>query len=560
MMLCLFALSLSLPVSSQSKRKKGDDKVYLDHADELMFDQYRKPGVQIVKGHVRFRYQDTTLSCDSAYFNQQRNTFQAFGHVNMKKRGGITLTCDRATYDGTMELVQARQHVVLTQPGRSLHCDSLDYNTGIDYVHFFGGDGGRLVSGKTSVVSQRGEYYFDTHESNFYEHVVMRSPDYTIETDHLNYNTETEQAHVVGPSVIRGKNGEVVNTEDGYYNSKTDHMELVGHSTITSKEREVEGDSLNYNNTTGDSEGFGHVKIVDKAGNRVVTGDHLFYNEKTHQGDGYGNVVYVDMKNKNSLTAETVHYTDSAAVAYGRPVAKDFSEKDTLFLHADTIRMYTYHIDTDSVYRKVHCYPNVRAYRQDVQAVCGLLVFNSKDSCMSMYDEPITWSDDRQLLGDSIKAYMNDSTLREAYVLGNALSIEKMKDGEHYNQVASREMRVFFVDGKLRRSEAIGNVLSVYYPEEEKDSSLIGLNYMETDTMRMFLTPERKLEKIWVSKPEGTLYPVTQVPPGKDRLPGFAWYDYVRPLDKFDIFRTVPRRGERKVERRLVAKAPRQVL
>lgn len=545
-LLCLFSLSVLLPVTAQNRRKKGDDKVYLDHADELTFDQFRRPGVQIVKGHVRFRYQDTNLSCDSAYFNQDRNTFQAFGHVNMKKRGGITLTCERATYDGSMELVQARQNVVLTQPGRSLRCDSLDYNTGTEYAYYFGGNGGKLVSGKTSVVSRRGEYYFDTHESNFFEEVVMRSPEYTIETDHLNYNTATEQAHVIGPSVIRGKNGELVNTEDGYYNSKTDRMELFGHSTLTTKERDVEGDSLNYNNTTGDSEGRGHVKLVDKTGNRVVTGDHLQYNEKTHRGDGWGNVVYVDMKNKNSLTAEVVHYTDSEAIAYGRPVVKEFSEKDTLFMHSDTIRLYTYHYDTDSVYRRVLCYPNVRAYRQDIQAVCGLLVFNSKDSCMTMYEEPVTWSDDRQLFGDSIKAYMNDSTIREAYVYSNAMSIEKMRDGQHYNQVSAREMRSFFEDGKMRRSEVIGNVLSVYFPEEERDSSLIGLNYMETDTMRMFLSPERRLEKIWVSKPEGTLYPVTQIPPGKDRLPGFAWYDDLRPVDKDDIFRVATRQSSRK--------------
>ena len=34
------------------KRKAVDEKVYLDHADELKYDQGLKPGVQIVKGHV----------------------------------------------------------------------------------------------------------------------------------------------------------------------------------------------------------------------------------------------------------------------------------------------------------------------------------------------------------------------------------------------------------------------------------------------------------------------------------------------------------------------------
>ena len=560
MVLCLFALSLMLPVSAQQRKKKGDEKVYLDHADELRFDQFAMPGVQIVKGNVKFRYQDTQLTCDSAYFNQDQNTFRAFGHVRMKKSGGITLTCNRARYDGRMELVQARQNVVFTQPGRSLTCDSLDYNSGTEYAHYFGGSGGRLVSGQNSVVSKRGEYYVDRHEANFYEEVVMKSPKYTIETDNLYYNTETEEAHITGPSVIRGKNGEVVNTSDGYYYSKEDRMELTGRSTIVSKERDVEGDNLVYSSKSGESEGHGNVKVVDKVNDRVVTGDYLRFNEKTNAGEGEGNVVYVDNKNKHSLTAGWVHYTDSMAVAYGEPLMKEFSEKDTLYARSDTIRMHAYHLNTDSVYRKVYCYNNVRAYRKDLQAVCGLLVFNSQDSCMTMHRDPIVWSDERQLLGDSIKAYMNDSTVREAYVFGNTLSVELTRDRQHYNQVAAKEMRAFFEGGKLRRNEAIGNVLSVFFPEEERDSSFVGLNYMETDTLRMYLSPERKLEKIWVSKPEGTLYPMTQIPPGKDRLPNFAWYDYIRPLDKDDLLRRVGKEDKPVLQRRAVMLPPRQVV
>ena len=543
MVLCLFVFSVALPAGAQRKKTKGDGKVYLDHADILSADQFVKPDVQVAKGNVRFRYNDTQLTCDSAYFNQVRNTFQAFGHVHMRKRGGINLTCVRAYYDGNAQLVQARQNVVLTQPGRSLRCDSLDYNTATEYANFFGGNGGHLRTEKATIDSRRGEYYFDTHEANFYENVVMRSPKYTINTDNLNYNTSSDIAHVTGPSTIRGRNGEVIKTNDGYYYSKYDRMELTGYSTITSKERDVEGDNLKYNSSTGESEGHGNVRYVDKIGDRVVTGDNLFYNDKTREGRGSGNVIYVDNKNRNSLIADQVFYTDSAAIAHGSPLVKDYSQGDTLFMASDTIRMEAFHLNTDSVYRKVYCYNNVRAYRTDVQAVCDLLIFNSKDSCMTMYRDPIVWTGNRQLLGDSIKAYMNDSTVREAYVLGNALGIELMFDGKHYNQISSKEMRAYFTDGKLRRNEAIGNVLSLYYIMEEKDSSLLYLNYMECDTMRMYISAERKTEKIWGANPNAMMYPLTQVPPGKDRLLGFAWYDYVRPKDKHDLYRRV-RKGE----------------
>mgnify|MGYP002860257568 CR=1 FL=1 len=71
LILCLFAFGISMPAEAQKRKKKVDEKVYLDHADELRYDEFKMPGVQIVKGKVRFHYQDTKLDCDSAYFNQK---------------------------------------------------------------------------------------------------------------------------------------------------------------------------------------------------------------------------------------------------------------------------------------------------------------------------------------------------------------------------------------------------------------------------------------------------------------------------------------------------------
>ena len=92
------------------------------------------------------------------------------------------------------------------------------------------------------------------------------------------------------------------------------------------------------------------------------------------------------------------------------------------------------------------------------------------------------------------------------------------------------------MDGKIRKSVAFGNVRAIYYPVDDKDSSLIGLNYTETDTMKMYMTPERKLERIWMPKATGTLYPMTQIPPNKMKLHVFAWFDKIRPVDKDDVF------------------------
>lgn len=87
----------------------------------------------------------------------------------------------------------------------------------------------------------------------------------------------------------------------------------------------------------------------------------------------------------------------------------------------------------------------------------------------------------------------------------------------------------------MKMTEAIGNVQTVYYMTNDKDSSLVGLNYLETDTMRMYLGAARKLDKIWTNKFTSTMYPITQVI-AKYKLPNFAWFEDLRPTDKNDIF------------------------
>ena len=507
LILCLFGFCLvqamQAPRKKHKKRPEGE-RVYLLHADELRYDMFgRNPDAQIVKGKVSFMHQGGHLTCDSAYFYQGTNSVKAFGHVHYRQGDTLSLTCERAEYDGMMQMMHARRNVVLHHRRQTLKTDSLDFDRLYNMANFF--DGGTLIDGKDRLVSDWGEYHTETREAKFVFNVKLRSGKDVVTTDTLYYDVPTSTAHMVGPSkIVSGSS--VVHTADGYYDTKTDKAKLFGRSTLVDKDKSITGDSLYY--------------------------------VKNGESTGYGNVVYVDKKNKNSLTCNYLRYNEKTGMGFAtkRPVAIDYSQKDTLWMHSDTMRIYTYHINTDSVYRKVHAYPHVRAFRNDMQAICDSLVFNSKDSCMTMYKDPVIWNANRQMLGEEIRAYMADSTIRFAHVIGQALAIEQMPDSVHYNQITSSEMKSYFEKGEMKMTEAIGNVQTVYYMTNDKDSSLVGLNYLETDTMRMYLGAARKLDKIWTNKFTSTMYPITQVPPAKYKLPNFAWFEDLRPTDKNDIF------------------------
>lgn len=506
--LCLFGLCLLQAVASPRKkgpRKKSDERVYLIHADEMFYDQFgNNPMAQIVKGHVAFRHQGARLTCDSAYFFQESNSVKAFGHVFLKQGDTLSLACERALYDGQAQMMEARQNVVLHHRRQVLRTDSLNFDRLYNNAYFF--EGGTLIDGKDRLISDWGEYNTDTRQAVFCYNVKLKSASRLISTDTLYYDVKTSVAHVVGPNSRITSGQSVIDTQDAYYDTHTDKAQLFSRSTV-----------------------------VDK--NRTITGDSLYY-VKDGESRGYGNVIYVDRDHKNALTCGYLRYNEKTGMGFATrdPVAKEFSQKDTLYVHSDSMKIYTFNINTDSVYRKVHAFHKVRAYRTDMQAVCDSMVFDSQDSCMTMYRDPIVWNGNRQLLGEQIKVYMNDSTVRRADVIGQALSVELMGDSVHYNQVSSKEMKAFFVDGDVRRTEAIGNVQAVYFPISDKDSAIIGLNYTETDTMRMFMSPKRELEKIWMPKATGTLYPLTQIPPSKLKLSNFAWFDDIRPKSKDDIF------------------------
>lgn len=496
------------PVRKRSQRKKTqavqqEKRVYLVHADKLYYDQYRNDGAQVLVGRVHFRHVGANLYCDSAHFYEQTNSFEAFGHVKMQQGDTLRLTSDYAYYDGNDQLAQARHNVVLKHRRTTLYTDSLDYDRLYSFGNFF--EGGKLVDGKSTLTSDWGEYHTDTKIAMFYYDVRLKDDKMFLTTDSLHYDTRTSRAHIIGPSHIDSGSSHIY-SENGYYNTRTEESELFGRS------------------------------VVEDQG-RTLVGDSVFHNAKNGTNYAYWNVILTDTVNKTMLTGDYCEYNDSTgyAMATKRAVAVDFSQKDSLFMHADTFKIYTFNNKTDSVYREMHAYNKVRAWRTDVQAVCDSLVYTSQDSCMTMYRDPIVWNQGQQLFGELIKVYMKNNKLDWAHVIGQAFSTEQMPDTVHFNQVSSREMKAFFQDGQMRETQAIDNVQVVYYPVDDSDSTLIGLNYTETPMLKMFLE-NRKMKRIWMEKPKGTLYPMTQIPPEKYFLPQYAWFDYIRPLSKQDIF------------------------
>ena len=476
LVLCLFGLCVARSVQPAGRRQvqaADDNRVYLLHADVLRYDRFKNPDAQILNGNVAFLHQGATLYCDSAHFYEASNSFEAFGHVKMYQGDTLSLFSDYAYYDGNDQMAEARYNVVLKHRKATLYTDSLNYDRLYNVGYFF--EGGKLVDKDSELTSDWGEYYTETKQAVFNFDVQLRNKKFFLTSDTLYYDTGTSVAHAVGPSDITSGDSHIY-TEDGYYDTNLERARLFARSVMTDKGKLMVGDSVFHDSREGTSEAFSNVVYIDSLNKNKMTCDYYWYNENT----GYG-------------------------MATKRAVAIDYSQKDSLYMHADTFKIFTYNIDTDSAYRKIHAYNKVRAYRVDVQAVCDSLVYNSKDSCLTMYRDPIVWNNSQQLLGEEIRVYMKDSTINRAHVVGQALSVEQLPDSVNYNQVSSDEMFAFFRNGEIYEADANDNVLIVYYPVDDSDSSLIGLNYTETTQLKVFIE-NRKMQKVWMPKAEGTLF------------------------------------------------------
>ena len=528
--------------------------------------------ISILKNNVKLTTNDgNVLYADNGKYNSDTHFMQAWDNVKIVDKDKNELYCDRGDYNSDTKLAHCFDNVkAVDTKNNVITCDRGDYNTDTKLMHCFdnvrltdkdnnvllceeGEYDGRtgLAKFRTNVVlndkdggklvCEHGTYNSNTKLADFYENVRINKPDGKGEiiTSHVVYNTDTEIAYIDSEANITGADGEFIYTTRGEYNTKTGMADLLDRSYIIKDGRRIDGDKLRTykDEETGHTidEAIGNVIISDPVNQFGLTGDRCVRVEETGYDKAFGNVVITDSVNKCHVLAQHCEYDENAGYAMATDSAEViyYYYQDTVYVHSDTMKVFTYNINTDSVYRDLYAYRRVRMFRNDVQGVCDSLVHHALDSCTYMYGQPIIWNANQQVFGEEIRVYNNDSTIDWVHVINQAMTIEKV-DSVSYNQVQAKEMFSYFKHGEIDHNEAKGNVYVTYFIDED-DGTRIGMNYTETTELKMFLE-NKKVKKVWMPAATGTMYPPLKIPESKRYLPAFAWFDYIRPKDKDDVF------------------------
>ena len=500
---CLLFISSNLLLGMQSNTpssNQGVTRVYAEYADSTVFEKDNNPDVHILMGNVVFRHDSTYMFCDSAYLYNENNSLEAFSNVRIEQGDTLFIYGDYLIYEGNLNLAKMRYDVRMENHNITLFTDSFNYDRNINVGYYF--DGGLMVDSLNELSSIYGQYSPDTKIATFKDSVTLLNPQFTLKSDTLKYNTIDRIATILGPTVIESDSGTIHST-NGWYHTETGRSTLYDRSTV-----------------------------VTKDGTKRITADTLFYNRDIGFGEAFSNMVIDDTTRKVILMGHYGYYDELKDFAFATDSAQfiEYSQKDSLFLHADTLQMQTIGEE-----REIKAFHGVRIYRVDLQAVCDSLQFNTKDSTLYLYRNPILWNTGYQITGDTIQILFNDSTLERVNVLDRSFAMEK-KDTTYYNQIKGKNLTAFFKEGELAQIEVEGNTESIYYPIEEKGVEFLGRNKTESTYMTIYIENRKPVKILWWPSPVAEMVPIPDLSPESKFLKEFVNYDYLRPQSKDDIF------------------------
>lgn len=513
-------------------------RIFLEHADVLH--KQDRDSFMVLSGTVHFSKGAMQMYCDSAHYYPTSESMDAFGNVRMQQGDTLFIYADELNYDGLREIayLYADEGKDVRMINRNVRLNTPEFTYDMVDERGYYTNGGVLTDPQNRLVSVEGEYLPATKEANFYIDVHLHRIDgrdtLDIYSDTMYYDTRTRIAEFYSPTEIISGRG-TIHTTEGVYDTRNNQAQLFKHSTVhTDSTSTLTGDTILYDRDRGYGEAFGNVDITDSARQTTLRGAYGYYNR----------------------------LVDSAFVT-GRALAMEYSRGDTLYMHGryiksildiDTIRTTVTDtiappagspdtvqpqiikreiVSTDSTH-VFTAWPRVRFYRSDMQGLCDSMIFVQRDSTLHLHHHPVVWSDDRQIFGNRIILYLNDSTIDRALLPDFAFTAQHIED-DYYNQLTGKVMEAWFNGGELSRLDVSNSVEAIFYPEEN-DSTINKMVNLQTANMRGWFEKRALIRmKTWPES-NGRVTPLYLAKRSDLLLSKFQWYSALRPRDSQDIF------------------------
>ncbi|MGJ0491956.1 OstA-like protein, partial [Methylobacter sp.] len=383
------------PVQDTSQKKI----IIIDHFGNLVEDRRGIESVKWISQGLQLRIDSTNIYADSAVIYGE-NRIYAYKNVVIQQGDSLHVFTDSLFYFRDTDIAELNGEVALEQGTRQLWTTDLTYHLADRYAEYH--KGGVLVDGSMQVSSKKGIYHARQEEAIFKDSVVVLHPKFNLAADSMTYLAGQSLVKFTGPTNIYTHTSKIY-CESGFYDLKTETAEfnrnaqyssedkratadtiryvssdgevtMKGHVLVIEKDRKIDGDFLRYMENTGETWIRGEPAMYSDSTRKIVSPD-IFYNEKTNQvstrgggqisdgalilkykehfeydqltgiGHAIGEVEWRDTVQNIGILADHVDYSKKTSymLAYGeqRPMFYTLIEKDTLFIAADTLNMWT---------------------------------------------------------------------------------------------------------------------------------------------------------------------------------------------------------------------------
>ncbi len=470
---------------------------------------------------IHIIHEGAEMWCDRAIYYQNEDFIEAFSNVVMKQGDTVNLNAKYVEYSGKTQLAFASGNVVLVEPKSTLTTDTLYFDRTKQQAYYK--SWGKVVRDTSgTITSQIGRYYMNTKKYQFVNNVVLVNPDYTLNTERLDFYTESGYAYLYGPSTIVGEKSKIY-CERGFYDTKNDTGFFIKKSRIDYENRIVEGDSLYFDRNRSFASATNNIKVTDTLNHSVIKGHY----------------------------AEVFRDKDSVFITK-RALAITVQENDSIYIHSDTLM-----VTGPKDHRITRAFYNAKIYKSDLSGkadsihadnMTGLtkLINLSRYSSSDIFEgkrNPVLWNLGNQMTGDTIHLISNTETkeLDSLKVFNDAFLISKdtIAGSDGFNQIKGQVLIGLFEDNKLYNVDIIKNAEKIYYSRNDQNE-LIGIDKSQSGQINIKVSDNTIEEIKLLQQIDGTLSPESKFEENQKKFRGFNWRENERPKSIEELFAEDP--------------------
>lgn len=481
----------------RAQQESSGKKIEIIQAEFLEGFRTRGEEMRVLVGEVILRQEGVTLYCDSAVFFPVRNDVRAYGQVRINQADTVQANSDSLYFDGDLRLLRLMGKVDLRDRSMDLQTDDLDYNLRSRIGRYRSGG---TLNNKGSVLKSRNGYYYSYSQTAFFQDsVVLVHPNYSLYADTLEYRAEPDLAVFHGPTRILHESNTIY-CEAGSYDGQREIGVFTQRAVLHGPPQTISGDSIVYERETGFGRAWGNVLFRDTEQNIVQRSQYGEYSEQT----------------------QTMYSTGRSLLTY-------VLSGDSVYISADKVRSRSDSLDR----RELFAFGAVRMFKSDLQAVCDSMTWMDADSSITLYQDPVMWSERTQFDGDTIIIRIRDEHIHRVLLQRNAF-IASQPDTLIFNQIKGRSITGFFREDELVKLDVRGNGQSIYYAEDE-GKGYLGANKAECSNMVIRLTDQEVDRIAFLEKTDARFLDMRTVDYRNLKLEGFSWRQVERPSSPLDL-------------------------